>query len=33
MRDGHWILRDEDGTVTEESWWSSGQQVPTPAAP
>ena len=33
MRDGHWVHRDENGTVTEESWWSQGQQVPPPVTP
>ena len=33
MRDGHWILRDASGTITEESWWARGVQVEAPAEP
>jgi len=33
MRDGHWISRDEGGTLTDESHWSRGQQQPVPVTP
>ena len=32
-RDGHWVVRDESGQVTEESWWSKGTKVAAPDAP
>ena len=33
MQDGHWVYRDTAGTVTEQSWWASGQRVSAPIEP